>query len=163
MATLAVGLIETVVLSAKASSVVSHVGTDLIIGTITSTTSSIGSMIKYLTSSSQAGISDIITVITASDLEFTINIIEQLVKEQDAKQINESVRKALVGVSEILELINQELSSVKKATEAHKTKYFKGWRSFCWDGNIENIKKHNMILRHRYGILFELLKIYNKT
>ena len=161
MNTLATGLLQTVILSSKATSVVSNIGTDLIIGTITTTTSSIGNMIKYLAISTQPGVSDLLDLISSLDFEFTMSIIEQLVREQEGKQINESVKKALIGVSEILDLIHSELSSVKKAIEYHNTKYFNGWRSFSWEGNIETIKKHNFILSHRYKMLFDLLKIYN--
>ena len=163
MNTLASGLLHTVILSSKATSIVSNVGTDLIIGTITSTTSSIGNMIKYLAISTQPGVSEILDMISSLDFEFTISIIEQLVKEQEGKQINESVKKALIGVSEILEMIHNELISVKKAIENHNTKYFSGWRSFSWEGNIGTLEKHNIILSHRYKMLFDLLKIYNKN
>lgn len=163
MATLAIGLLETVVLSSKATSVVSSVGTNLIIGTITTTTSSIGNTIRYLTTSSQPGINEILDSLKSSDLEFTVNIIEQLVKELNDIHFSESIKKALIGVNQILDLIHMELDSVKKAIELHNNKYFNTLRSFYWNGSIENIRKHNIILKHRYTILFELLKIHNKN
>lgn len=161
--TLGTGLISAVVLGSSATSVVSGVGTSLIINTITTTTSSIGSVIKYLVTSGQPGIGDLTNILIGIDLEFTISIIHQLVKEQENKQLNESVKHALVGVSEILEKINKELDSIKKAVEYHNSKYMSIWRSFSWDGNIIILKSHNEILKHRYNLLFELLKIYNKT
>lgn len=163
MATLGVGLLNAVVLSSNATTVVSNVGTNIIIGTITTTTSSIGSMIKYLTTNKQPGICDVTNILCEIDLEFTIDIIQQLVKEQDDKPLNESVKHALLGVSEILEKINKELDSIKQAIDYHNTKYFNGWRSFSWSGNTALLKNHNDILKHRYSLLFELLKIYNKT
>ena len=159
---LALGLLETVVIGSKTASIVSSVGTNLIISTITTTTSSIGGMIKYLTTSSQPGTNEILDIIIACDLEFTVLIIEQLVKELNDTCFSESIKKALIGVEQILGSIHRELDNVKKAIETHNTKYLNGWRSFCWNGNIENIRKHNIILRHRYTILFELLKINNK-
>lgn len=161
MATLATGLITTIVLSSRATSIVTAVGTNLIIGTITSTTSSICGVIKYMTLSTNTCINNITDALTSIDLEFTVNIIEELVKEQQDKELPESVRKALFGLSEILELIHQELHSIKKSIDLHNVKYLNGWRSFCWEGNIETIIKHNTILKHRYNILFELLKIYH--
>ncbi|QKF94078.1 hypothetical protein QKU48_gp0620 [Fadolivirus algeromassiliense] len=163
MATLGVGLLNAVVVGSSATTVISSVGTNLIIGTITTTTSSIAGMIKYLASSNQPGISEIINMLSEIDLEFTINIIQQVVKEQNDKPLNESVKHALLGVSEILEKINKELDSIKGAIEYHNTKYFNGWRSFSWNGNMLILKNHNEILKHRYNLLFELLKIYNKT
>lgn len=142
--------------------VVASVGTNLIVGTITTTASSIGSLIKYLTTNTSPGINDILTFLISIDLEFTIGIVEQVVKELDQENINESLRKAIFGVNEILTLIHQELASIKTAIEEHNAKYFNGWRAFKWTGNLENIKKHNEIFKHRYGILFELVRIMNK-
>lgn len=161
MATLATGLVTAIVLSSRANTIVNAVGTNLIIGTITTTTSSICNMIKYVTLSNHSGINEIVDIVVSIDLEFTVNIIEELVKEQQDKEVHESVRKALYGLSEILDLIHSELDSIKKAIELHNDKYFNSWRGFSWNGSIETIKKHNLILKHRYSILFELLKIYH--
>lgn len=161
MTTLALGLFETVVFSGKAATLVSTIGTDLIIGTITSTTSSIGGMIKYLTINNQPGIKEVISFLNNIDLEFTINIIDQLVKEQTGKELQDSVKKSLLGVNEILQKIHNELNSIKKSIELHNTKYLNYYRSFVCDLNIDVLGKHNNILKHRYNILFELLKIYN--
>ena len=161
MATLASGLIGTMILSSRATSVVATLGTDLIITTITATTSSIGSMIGYLTTNKNPGIFDVNNILISTDLDFTIGIIEQIVREQEGKPLNESIKKALIGVNNILEAIHYELDSIKKAIENHKTKYFSSWRSFSWNGTIDSLKKHSDILKHRYSILFELLKISN--
>ncbi|ARF11394.1 hypothetical protein Klosneuvirus_1_251 [Klosneuvirus KNV1] len=142
--------------------VVASVGTNLIIGTIATTASSIGSLIKYLTTNTSPGINDILTFLASIDLEFTIGIVEQVVKELDQENISESLNKAIIGVNEILTLIHQELTTVKAAIEEHNSKYFNGWRAFKWTGTLDNIKKHNEIFKHRYGILFELVKIANK-
>lgn len=138
--------------------VVASVGTNLIIGTITTTASSIGSLIKYLTTNTSPGINDILSFLASIDLEFTIGIVEQVVKELDQENIKESLHKAIVGVNEILSLIHQELASVKTAIEDHNAKYLSGWRAFQWTGNLDNIKKHNEIFKHRYGILFTLIR-----
>ena len=160
MATLATGLLEIVIGNSRASSVVTTVGTNLIIGTMATTTTSIGSVIKYLVTSNQPGMNEIINVLTMTDLEYTVNVIQQVIREQECKQLHESIIKALMGVGEILNKINGELESIKYAMDYHQTKYFSSWRSFTWNGNLETIKQHNNILKHRYTILFELLKIY---
>lgn len=160
MATLATGVLGTVVLGSQAGSVITSVGTNLIIGTITTTTSSIASLVRYLATNNQPGINEIVNLLNVTDLEFTIAIIEQLVKEQENKEIKESIHQALIGLHKILELIHEELDTIKKAIEAHNKKMFNGWRSFTWTGNLDTIKKHNEIFKHRYSILFELLKIY---
>ena len=139
---------------------VTTVGTNLIIGTITTTTTSIGSVIKYLVTNNHPGMDEIINVLTTTDLEYTVTVIQQVIREQECKKIHESIIKALIGVGEILNKIDDELESIKIAMEYHKTKYFAAWRSFSWNGNLETLKQHNNILKHRYTILFELLKIY---
>ena len=96
------------------------------------------------------------------DLEFTITILDQLVKEQEGKILQESVKKALFGVSDILTNIHDELKVFHDSIGYHNTKYFSGWRSFSCMSSIDVIKQYNEILRNRYNMLFELLKIYNK-
>lgn len=163
MATLATGLLHTVVLSSKVTSIISTVGIDLIIGTITTTTSSIINVIKYIATSIDFGVSGLISEILLLDLEFTLGIIDELVKEQQHKQLTESVKRALLGVSEILESINNELSIIKKEIDYHNTKYFNTWRKLSCQSNIETITKYNALLTHRCKMLFDLLKIYNNN
>ena len=153
------GIIETALIGSNVAILASTVGTDILIKTVTNTTSSIVSMTGYLMTSSQPGINEIVSTLKKIDLEFTVGIIEELVKEQEGKELEESVKKAMIGVNETLGLINQELDSMKQAIEYHNTKYFNSWRSFSWTGNVNNIKDHNEILKNRYMILFELLKI----
>ena len=136
-------------------------GQDLAIKTLTTTTSSIGSIISYLATNTKPGASDIMNTLTSLDLEFTIGIIEDVVKDYDAKDLNNvAINKALSGVHEILELIHKELNIIKGAIEYHNSKYFSGWRSFTWSGNLEAIKQYSVTLKNRYSMLFELLKIY---
>jgi hypothetical protein len=162
MATLALGLVETVILSSKATNIVGSVGTNIIVGTITTTTSSIGRILSYLTTSSKPGLKDIVSLLGTIDLEFTIGIIDQVVREQNDKPLHESIKKALLGVNEILNKIHKELETIQIAIDNHQQKYFSSWRSFEWDGNIENLKCHNDILKNRYDMLVNLLKIYSK-
>jgi len=157
---LATSVLGTVMLTSQAGSVITTVGTNIIVGTITTTTSSIISVVKYLATNNQPGINEIVTALNNIDLEFTISIIEQLVKEQEHKELSESIHQALTGLHKILELIHEELNTIKIAIENHNSKYFTNWRSFSWTGNLDSIKKYNEIFKHRYSILFELLKIY---
>jgi hypothetical protein len=160
MATLATGLITTIVLSSKTSSIISSVGTNLIVGTITTTTSSICSLISYFASSQHTGIIEILNLLNILDLEFTIDVIDELVRELRDKNTPESVRKALFGIADILELLHMDLNTIKDGIDNHNSKYLSNWRSFSWEGNLDVIRGHCDTLRNRYGILFELLKIY---
>lgn len=162
MGTLATSLITAVILSSKATRVISNIGTDLVLSTITNTTYSIGQMINYFTISDRYGADKVIDTLNDIDLDFTIGIIDELMKELSDKELNNSVKKAIIGVNEILEIIHKELDNIKLAIEYHKTKYFYNWRSLSYDHQcFDQIKKHNNILKHRYQILIELLTIYN--
>ena len=154
-------LLGAAIIGTSAPRIITTVGTDIAIRTLTTTTSSIGSLISYLTTNNNSS-SDINSTLISLDLEFTISIIENVVKEYDEKELNEPLKKALLGVHEILELINKELNLIKEAIEYHNSKYFKNWRSFSWSGNTEAIKQHNNTLKSRYSMLLELLKIYSK-
>ena len=155
-------LLGAAIIGTSAPRIITTVGTDIAIRTLTTTTSSIGSLISYLTTNTKSGASDINSTLVSLDLEFTISIIENVVKEYDEKELNEPLKKALLGVHEILELIHKELNLIKEAIEYHNSKYFKNWRSFSWSGNTEAIKQHNNTLKSRYSMLLELLKIYSK-
>lgn len=162
MESIATGVITTIVLSSKTASIFNTVGTNFVIGTITSTISSIGGMIKYFATSQNSVIEELMNTLNNIDLVFTVNVIDEVVKEQRDQEINSSTRLALIGICDILELIHNELNSINEALFVHNTKYLNNWRSFGWGGNINTIVKHNLILRNRCNMLFELLKISNK-
>ena len=157
---LGLGLIESVIFSAKTLSFINTVGIDVIGKTISTTTSSIASIITHLGSVDQAGIIEFRKVLEDIDLEFRIGVLEELVKEQKG-DAPVSVKKALMGVNDILVKIEVELKTIKKSFDEHQQKYFNGWRSFDCSCNIETIKKHSQLLRARSTELKDLLKIYS--
>ncbi|ARF09498.1 hypothetical protein Indivirus_1_121 [Indivirus ILV1] len=156
------GIIESVVIGSKLTGIVSTVGTNVAIRTLTTTTSSIGNLISYLTTNTKPGASDVINTLVSLDLEFTVGIIENVIKELNDETLNEPIKKALFGVNETLMLIHRELNSLKGAIEYHNSKYLKNWRSFSWSGNTEALKQYNATLKNRYSMLLDLLKIYLK-
>ncbi|AYV76929.1 MAG: hypothetical protein Barrevirus4_13 [Barrevirus sp.] len=135
------------------------VGSDIAVRSLIATTSSVTNLISYLTTNKSSP-SDISSILISLDLEFTIKIIEELVKDWIDKEVSEPVRIAIIGVQQIVELINKELNEIKGAIEYHNSKYFKGWRSFTWSNSPDIIKNHSITLKSRYTMLFELLKIY---
>ncbi len=158
---------EALLLGAKGISVINQIGFDIVVGTLTTTTTSVVNGVKYLASYDQPGAKDVANTLAEIDLEFIVSVIDELVKEQSDSIVNGShvgsVTKALEGVNGILQSIDKELIVIKKALENHKTKYFNSWRTFDCSCNIETIKKHKVILDNRYKILTDLLKIYNKN
>jgi hypothetical protein len=95
------------------------------------------------------------------DLEFRIEVLDKLVKEQ-TENVPISVKRALLGVNDILVKIEMELKTVKKSIENHNKKWFKSWRRFNCSCNANTLKKHNKLLMKRSQILTDLLIIYGK-
>lgn len=152
---------DTIVLSVKAISIFSTFGTNLILRTLTSTSGSICNMLVRLTAYDQPYAQDVVTKLNKIDLKFTVNILEQLVKENIDKDISVSVKQALLGVNDILLTIYNELREIQISLDKHEKKYFYKWRCFDCKCNINVIESHKRILDNRYKILIDLLKIYD--
>lgn len=153
-------LLGTALLSAQTANIVSRIGTDVVIGTLTTTASSVGRLLTYITDHPTLGTSEFKRELEDLDLQFFITVLDRLVKEQNTKDIQDSTKQALLGVNESLTKIQDELNSVKEAIEYHQTKYFASWRSFACP-SLDSIKKHKKILETRYNLLTDLLQIYN--
>jgi hypothetical protein len=142
--------------------ITSNIGTNIIMSTIKATTSSISNIIGYITNDSSKDMTHITKFLREIDLQFTIVTMQSFIIEQNTENIPMSVSNALEGVNDILKLINDDLQSIKNEYENHRNKYFSSYRNFTWSGNMNEVKCHNDILKHRYDILFELLKVYGK-
>lgn len=161
MASLAIGLVKTVLIGGQTFSILSKVGTDVIIRTLTTTTTAVGGLIVHVTAYDRVGMVEIKNKLDRVDLEHTVSVIEEFIKEQDeTKELNNSVKKALIGVNEILNRIHDELIIIKEAVEYHNSKYFSRWRRFDCSCNIETIIAHKEILDKRYNMFVELMNIY---
>lgn len=161
MSGLGSGLLQTVIFGANTMSVVNKIGVDVLISTATATTASIGKLTTYILTTDQQGVDNIKKGLEDIDLEFLIEVLDQLIKEQEGTYATESVKKAMVGVHKSMEEINKELKVIKESMEYHQSKYFASWRGFDCSYSIETIKKHKNVLYKRYKILTNLLKIYN--
>lgn len=156
-------IILPLMVGSKLAGLTTNIGTDIALRTLATTASSVTGLISYLTEKSKSpGANDIANTLVALDLEFTVSVIENVINELNTNDLNNPLNKALEGVSEILLLIHKELNTIKDAIEYHNLKYFKNWRSFSWSGNMEKIKQYNDILKSRYTMLLDLLKIYSK-
>ncbi len=154
MLTTAVGAVGTTL-------VVSKIGTDVLIKTVSATTSSLYNLIKFITNIDHPGLKDIQDTLESIDLEYDINVIDKLVNEYaHVSEIKKSVKFALDGVEKILQKIHNELDIIKKAFDNHKNKYFSKWRGFHCSCNIKTVVKHKHILDSRYDMLVKLLMIY---
>ena len=141
------------------ATIMSRVGTDFAVRTLTTTTSSICSLLSHLTSYDTVGIDDIKNELFKIDLENKVMVIEELIREYEKKEVRPSIKRAILGVNEILSKIHDELTIIKEAVETHQKKYFSSWRSFDCKYNIKILQKHKAILDERYNLLIDLLKI----
>jgi hypothetical protein len=167
MALTLANLVGTVLVGNKYVSIINTVGLAKIIKTITTTTSSICSILSHISRQEAHSVKSYIKHISELQLEYTVNVIEQLVIEQEATTTDEnethtSIKIALVGVHEILDSINSELKGIKESVDYHNTKWISGWRSFDCPYTINTLTKQKNDLIYRYKMLIDLLQIYNK-
>ena len=139
---------------------ISSISINIIISTIKATTTSISSLISLITTDKSKDMEHITKCLRASDLQFTVLTIKAFINEQKIVNTHESINSALAGVSDILTTINDTLQTIKTEHDTYKSKYFSSYRTFAWSGNIDTLKEHDKVLKHRYNILFELFKIY---
>ena len=164
MATLALGIVENILIGGKTVSILSKVGTDIVIGTLATSTSAVGGMLTSIYSSDKPGLKEIKSQLDKIDLEHIVGVIRALINEQSNKkniEMKDSVKKALIGVNEILVKINDELNEIHNAINKHNGKYFSSWRSFDCKCNINQIKEYRDLLDKRYKMYVELLNIYH--
>jgi hypothetical protein len=146
--------------SNKITTITCNVGTSIIMSTIKATTSSITGIISYIVFEHENNMEQIQKLLKDTDMHFTITTIQAFINEQNITDSHKSISTALSGVSEILTIIHDDLQSIKNEFEYHKSRYFSSYRTFTWSQNISKLEGHNTILKHRYDLLFDLLKIY---
>lgn len=153
-------IIQSLIFSGKITTIASTISTNLIISSINATVSSISNIIKYISHESNNTNEHITKFLQVTDLQFTITTIQEFINEQKVDNTHNSIVTALHGVSEILTAIHDNLQSIQAEYEQHKQKYFVSYRTFVWSRDISILECNNNILKHRYELLFELLKIY---
>jgi hypothetical protein len=155
---LGIELIKTVTVGPTLS-FLNLLSVDVIGQTVRTTTTSIGLLISYFASIDQPNMLKFKKVLYDTNLDFKIDVLEELVKEQsDTNQ--RSVKKALMGVNDILIKIDTELKLIRKSFKNHQSKYLNYWRTFDCSCNIETILNHTEQLDDRSRILMKLLQIY---
>lgn len=160
METLAIQLVDSIFVGGKIISILNTVGTNVIIRTLSTTTSSIGFLISNITTSDKKYLDDVKGFLETMDLEHKVNVVKELVREISGKDVKDSVKLALLGITEILDKINKELLIIKDATDYHNSKFFGNWRKFDCSCNIETLEKHKKLLDARYSMLLDLVNLY---
>jgi lysophospholipase L1-like esterase len=148
---------NTLLYTSNMISLVNTMGTNLIIKSLTTTTSSLCSLVVYLTATNHP---QIIKKIKKLDLPYKVSIIGNVLTEYKTDEIQSiAIKQSIIGVQEILEMINNELITLKDIIDTHNSKYFSNWRYLDCYVNVKLLKKYNKILDNRYKMLIELLQI----
>lgn len=160
MEIIAIKLIDSIFIGGRMISILNTVGTNVIVKSVSSVASSIGSLIYVVSSNDKKYVINIKSSLENMDLEHKVSVIKEFVKEIGNAEVKDSVKLALYGIIEILEKINDELLILDKSIECHDNKYFSGWRGFDCSVNINTLKKHKNILDVRFNLLLELIYVY---
>lgn len=142
------------------------IGKDIIIKSITTTAQSIISISNSIKNNTQSSLTQIKNELDLIDINNSAHIICNLVSEQsdiimssDKNNMPNSLKRAIIGVNEILTKIEDELNIIYESINHHETKYFKNWRKFDCKCNIDSIKKYELILFKRYKLLKDTIMI----
>lgn len=138
-------------------SLIKKPGLDFAFSTLQSTTGTILSSIKYLTTNDQPSVKDACAVIDKMDLEAKIKFIQSfnLDLQNDQDKMSNSVKVALAQVIEITELVDKELDEFRTRLHRHNKKYFVNWRSFNCEDLLINLQNHKTKLDDRLNLLLK--------
>ena len=150
---------STAILGISMFTIVSSATTNFLINSLTKTADTMCCSMKRIAVVNHPCVVEIRCKLEKMDLIFFTNIIQRLVSEYKGKEVSNALKEALYGVNEILENINNELTTITDAIDKHSQKYFSQWRYFDCNCNIDTIVEHEKILKKRYEILIDLLKI----
>jgi hypothetical protein len=147
-------------LTASTMSFISTLGKDAIISTLSITTNSVISVSKYILNIDKPYFNDIKNNLENTDIYNTTLVINEIIGEQEKKQdMNNSIKRAIMGVNDILAKIDIELKTIQDEMNKHEKKFFKSLSKFNCTENINNILKYEKILMKRYDLLKDCLTI----
>lgn len=147
------------------------VSTSLMVNTLLYTLSNTNKSVQKLLKIDGPTYDNILVELEKIDIDFTVNVISQAIKEISNKIDNDctdiilyydkidSKKMAINYIVKLLEEINDELAIIYSDVKCHNEKYLKEWRTFECDININNIKIKSKILKDRFNILLQLYSI----
>jgi hypothetical protein len=157
-----------------AAQVVSSIGTtatlvtsDVLIRTISATTSSIYTIGKMLLSDSKyVDLSSLEKLEKQLDLLETIKIYNLWIKEilDKNKEIidnSETIKESIHSIVEVLNELNELLKTIETKVSCHKLKWFSYFRSLNFCAELEELKVKKCILDNRFDILQKIYTRFN--
>ena len=153
-------MLSSFILGGKIVSIVGLVGTDVVVKTLTASSTSIINIITHLSTTEFPNSESIKKALLETDIELKMKVINSLVNDLKKKiNLDEKINIALGSLAETTEKIHNQLDLIKDKIEYHKLKYFQTWRNLNCDENLNNIKKLNNILDKRLDLLTKILSI----
>ena len=136
------------------------ISTNFAIDSVKNSTKSILNLSHYIISSDKPQYTQVKSELESLDIYNSVCIIYELVAEQKINdKLQNSTKRAIISVNDILSKIEDELNTIKNAMVKHEKKYFNKWRQFDCSINIETIKKHEKVLFKRYKLLRDIIMV----
>ena len=149
----------SLIIGSGGSTLISFIGKDVILQTINQTCSSIIVLLNYLIYDCN-NFYEIKQKIELLDINNKISVINLIIEENIEKYSDKkSINLVFNSIKQILEELNEELSSLKNKIEDHKQLYFSYFRKLNLQNEIKSIENHNNILDKRFELLIKSVKI----
>lgn len=133
-----------------------------IVGSITTVSSSIYSLVTNIKVSKHIHNNDIVRILTKTDVVATIKLLQAVMTEIPENHINSlSVVISLKNVHDIIEQIENELKDLHNKMEYNRNLYImSNWRSYDFKDNLETIEQLISVLDRRKDNLFKVLETF---
>lgn len=134
-----------------------------IVSSITTISSSIYSLVSNIKVSRYLHNDDIIKIITSTDVEATIELLQAVMLEIPEEHMNSpSILISLKNVHNVIEEIENELKDLHSKLEYNKSLYIlSNWRSHNFKDNLDKIELLVSILDRRKDNLFKILNTFS--
>lgn len=155
---------ETLILGGKTLSLVttiSNIGTDVIVGSLKLATTGIITGIGKIVKSSNPYSTEIISLLSDMDIVNRLAIINDIINEHVSDDAPESLKKAIMSTTSVLNEIHNQVNVIQQKLEEHNNMWFKSMRSLNCTVDIETIKKNMLLFQSRYELLKDTI-ILNK-
>jgi hypothetical protein len=156
-----IGLAETAILGTNGTlTIINKISMNMILGTIKNATSLIYNIMSGIFAYNSDHVKPIKNILTELDLKYKISVLDAFLSEIVDYDFQESIIKALNGVTETLINIKDELYVLNNTIDINNHKWFSRYKNINYDEYIVDIRIYDKILEKRIKILFNLLKIY---
>jgi len=133
-----------------------------IVGSITTVSSSIYSLVSNIKVSKYIHNNDIVRILAKTDVVATIKLLQAVMMEIPENNINKlSVVLSLKNVHDVIEQIENELKNLHNKIEYNRNLYImSNWRSYDFKDNLETIEQLISVLDRRKDNLFKVLETF---